>query len=303
MRWRPCGASARGNRLFYWHDGGADQANDLRKMANPTSTANYNSHLRAGGGSGRGLFIVLEGVDRAGKSTQVKRVVQHLESRGWPALAMAFPDRCTGVGMLIDDYLRNHRTMSRQCLHLLFSANRWEQEHVLESFINSGTTIVCDRFAYSGAAYSHGAEDLDFDWCLRADNGLIRPDIVYQLGVEPQDCLHRGNFGKKKKKKETCAGAEIYERLEIAERVAQAYNLFHQSDNWVYISPPPPDAPADDDAAVEENQTNSPIRRKSTIQYVTREIQKHLDQFLSSIPQDRGTTTLPLRRLGDGDPW
>jgi len=40
--------------------------------------------------------------------------------------------------------------------------------------------MVCDRYAYSGVAYSV-AKGLDFDWCLGVDRGLVQPDLVLYL--------------------------------------------------------------------------------------------------------------------------
>jgi dTMP kinase len=54
------------------------------------------------------------------------------------------------------------------------------------SFINEqltkGVSIVCDRYWYSGVAYSI-AKGLDYDWCIQADHGLIIPDLVLYLSA------------------------------------------------------------------------------------------------------------------------
>ena len=43
--------------------------------------------------------------------------------------------------------------------------------------LESGTNVICDRYAYSGVAYSV-AKGLDFEWCLGADRGLVLPDLI-----------------------------------------------------------------------------------------------------------------------------
>nr|XP_061790744.1 thymidylate kinase-like isoform X4 [Nerophis lumbriciformis] len=53
----------------------------------------------------RGALIVLEGVDKAGKTTQCKKLVQALQQIGHPAEMMRFPDRSTTIGKLISAYL------------------------------------------------------------------------------------------------------------------------------------------------------------------------------------------------------
>ncbi|XP_070765161.1 thymidylate kinase isoform X4 [Enoplosus armatus] len=53
----------------------------------------------------RGALIVLEGVDKAGKTTQCKKLVQALQQSGRPVEMMRFPDRTTTIGRLISAYL------------------------------------------------------------------------------------------------------------------------------------------------------------------------------------------------------
>lgn len=85
---------------------------------------------------------------------------------------MNFPDRTTPIGKMINDFLTQKIELSHQAIHLLFSANRWEKSKFIEETLEKGTHIVCDRYWYSGAAYS-SAKGLDFEWCLTPDKGLI----------------------------------------------------------------------------------------------------------------------------------
>ena len=80
----------------------------------------------------RGAFIVLEGTDRSGKSTQCARLVTALNAAGVPAELWRFPDRTTSVGQMLDAYLRGtpEGDADDAAVHLLFSANRWEKRCV-----------------------------------------------------------------------------------------------------------------------------------------------------------------------------
>lgn len=78
----------------------------------------------------RGCFILFEGVDRCGKTTQARRLVETLTQRGQPTVFMRFPDRETTIGAQIDAYLRNAADLDDHAVHLLFSANRWEKRCV-----------------------------------------------------------------------------------------------------------------------------------------------------------------------------
>jgi dTMP kinase len=86
----------------------------------------------------RGRFIVFEGLDRSGKSTQVENLAKKLEENGRRAVVKKFPgrreawrpaltpDRTTAIGKMIDAYLQNANELDDHAIHLLFSANRWE---------------------------------------------------------------------------------------------------------------------------------------------------------------------------------
>lgn len=97
-------------------------------------------------GSSRGALIVLEGCDRAGKTTQCRKLVTALNEAGLPAVGLHFPgslsfiltllplfttyspttDRTTPLGKQIDSYLKQEQQLDDRAIHLLFSANRWE---------------------------------------------------------------------------------------------------------------------------------------------------------------------------------
>lgn len=79
----------------------------------------------------RGALIVLEGLDRSGKTSQSTRLLKYLDGLGYPAESFRFPDRNTGVGQMISSYLTNKSQLDDHAIHLLFSANRWEKRYVL----------------------------------------------------------------------------------------------------------------------------------------------------------------------------
>lgn len=76
----------------------------------------------------RGFFIVLEGLDRSGKSTQVKKTREYFESLNLPVKCLEFPDRTTATGKLIDLYLKKKLSLNDQTIHLLYTTNRWEKK-------------------------------------------------------------------------------------------------------------------------------------------------------------------------------
>lgn len=87
----------------------------------------------------RGAFILFEGVDRSGKSTQAALLVEYFKDK---SALVRFPDRTTSIGHLINSYLQSSANLSDQTIHLLFSANRWEASDSLTSKLLSGQSLV-----------------------------------------------------------------------------------------------------------------------------------------------------------------
>ena len=87
--------------------------------------------------------------------------------------------------------------MSDKDVHLLFASNRWEVKDTLVNDLLTGTNLVCDRYAFSGTSYTSAKEvpGLDFEWCLKADEGLIEPDLVVYIDVDMTTISTRAGFG------------------------------------------------------------------------------------------------------------
>ncbi|GMS84402.1 hypothetical protein PENTCL1PPCAC_6577, partial [Pristionchus entomophagus] len=174
----------------------------------------------------RGAFIVLEGLDRSGKTTQAKKLAEWLKYRGERVELMRFPDRDEPFGKVIDAYLKKEIELtSKQALHLAFSADRWEKAKKIESLVDSGTYIVCDRYCYSGVAYSI-ASDLDEKWVKCADIGLPRPDIILRFDVEAQVAAQRGGFGD-----ERLECSELQKRVSI-----EMKKLAERDERWKIVN-------------------------------------------------------------------
>lgn len=129
-----------------------------------------------------------------------------LDSGPW----LTSPDRTTGIGKTIDAYLTSSLSLPAQVIHLLFSANRWEVMLEVRGLLKAGTTVLIDRYAYSGAAYSaaKGIEGLDLMWAWAADVGLPRPDVIIFLDLKEEEAAQRADWG-----------AERYETKEMQRAV------------------------------------------------------------------------------------
>jgi dTMP kinase len=94
----------------------------------------------------RGVFILFEGVDRCGKTTQSQLLASHLnKDPKTPTELIRFPDRTTTIGQIIDSYLKSKSDLNDHSIHLLFSANRWEQKKFIEDSLAAGKTLVSKK--------------------------------------------------------------------------------------------------------------------------------------------------------------
>tara|TARA_B110000208_G_C11565883_1_gene357104 strand:+ start:36 stop:707 length:672 start_codon:yes stop_codon:yes gene_type:complete len=155
--------------------------------------------------SRRGAFIVLEGGDRCGKSTHSRSLVARLRGEGAAVERMHFPDRSTRIGATIDAYLTGGCELDDAAVHLLFASNRWEARETLLGHLAAGTSVVCDRYAFSGVAFSAAKPRaaLSVEWCKAADAGLPAPDLIVCLDLDVADAASRQSFGEERYERET----------------------------------------------------------------------------------------------------
>lgn len=143
-----------------------------------------------------GKFIVFEGIDGAGKTTQMDLLARRLRERGAPVLCTREPGG-TEVGarlreILLDPACRNldHRTEA-----FLYAADR--AQHVHEKILpalHRGDTVLCDRFYYSTLAYQGWGRGMDMEFIASLNelaSGGLTPDMVVLLDIDAEDGLAR----------------------------------------------------------------------------------------------------------------
>ena len=166
--------------------------------------------------SKRGLFILFEGIDRSGKSTQCELLVKYLrKNKKLDISHLKFPDRSTNTGKLINQYLLNRSTeIDDGLIHILFSANRREKTLEMEGNLLNGKHLIVDRYAYSGVAYTAAKGTLELDLCFSPDKGILAPDIIVYLNITPKEAKKRNDYGK-----------ERYEEYIFQEKVHKVYGV------------------------------------------------------------------------------
>jgi len=140
----------------------------------------------------RGYFILFEGLDKMGKSTQIQLLHEKLNSMNISNAVYAFPNRTTPIGQLLDKYLKKEIELDTRSAHMMFVANRWEFYDEMKRKLDDGITLLVDRYSDSGIVYSCAnnesltfsetmtSEDTDFiSRVIHRENGLLWPDLAF----------------------------------------------------------------------------------------------------------------------------
>ena len=172
----------------------------------------------------RGLLIVLEGIDQCGKTTISKLLKNKLEELNLKTIIQTFPDKSTLIGNIINSYLQGNTKLSPQESHLLYSLNRHEKKNFMEEKLYNGYNIICDRYIFSGIAYSL-ANGLDYTFCLNTEQYLIKPDLIFYFDISITET------NKRRKSLKT----DIYETSNFQTKVKEAYSKIKNKD-WIIIS-------------------------------------------------------------------
>ena len=143
--------------------------------------------------SSTGLFVTFEGVEGAGKSTQIQRVRQRLESDGIPASVTREPGG-DSIAEQIRSLLLTGEMEARAELLLFLASRAQNVERVIRPKLANGEVVLCDRFIDSSVAYQGVARGLGRDEVARLNEfatGGLSPDITLLLDLNPEIGLAR----------------------------------------------------------------------------------------------------------------
>lgn len=161
---------------------------------------------------------MIEGLDGAGTTTQVRRLVEHLNARGQRAHATREPSDGP-VGKLLREMLAGGHAIEGQAISqstfgLLFAADRLDHlQREVEPKLAAGTWVVSDRYYHSSLAYQ--GTGADRDWITMLNARARKPDITVFLKVKPEVAAER----------RVAAGRtqELFEDLQMQREVDAGY--------------------------------------------------------------------------------
>ena len=158
-------------------------------------------------------FIVFEGIDGSGTSTQIKRLVESNPSRFF---ATAEPTT-NETGKFLRRMLCGEFAVDEKTASYLFAADRCEHiygKNGVEELIKNGKTVVSDRYFFSSLAYQSVSCGKDLPRLLNSPFPL--PEYLFYFKIDPEVSLKRVDSRNGQK--------EIYEKIDIQKKIAKLYD-------------------------------------------------------------------------------
>lgn len=144
----------------------------------------------------RGRFIVLEGGEGAGKSSQIAAVAAWLQARGRTVRTTREPGGTPLAeairAVVLGDWPEGVPPLSE--LLLIFAARAAHLQNLIEPALAAGVDVVCDRFVDASYAYQGRGRGLDLGAIATLEALVVaarQPDLVLLLDIDPQDGLRR----------------------------------------------------------------------------------------------------------------
>ncbi len=184
----------------------------------------------------RGWFIVFEGTEGTGKSTQVKLLVDRLRSLGMPVVTTREPGG-TAIGERIRELILSEDSdaIDPRTEALLHTAARAQHvADVIRPALERGEVVISDRFADSTLAYQGGGQGLPIDSLLalqRFATHRVEPDIRVFLDLPVEIALERRHAEPETTNRIDRESIEFHRRVESAFR----QRIASEPDLWVIV--------------------------------------------------------------------
>ena len=180
-----------------------------------------------------GKFIVFEGLDGSGQSTQASKLVDYLNRRtekfelGRPEAHSTKEPTNNLIGGLIRGQLTNNWKTGPECLQLLFAADRAHHlEKEIMPILERGGIVVSDRYFFSTIAYG-SLEIPDWQWLKDINKHFLLPNLTFFLKVSPKVCLQRIKHNRFE--------MELFEKEEALTKIWQGYERLAKEFKNTYI--------------------------------------------------------------------
>ncbi|MCL5009363.1 MAG: dTMP kinase [Candidatus Parvarchaeota archaeon] len=204
----------------------------------------------------QGKLLVIEGIDGAGKSTQIKFIKSVLESSGFKTIIFSYPDKNSDYGKIIHSSIEGNKALTIGEQFLLYILDMVKDTGSIKKALESGSIVIADRYFFSTIAYQGSVgfgvgKSVDIIKTL----GLNMPSMVFYLDIPVEMAIKRKQLQKGEEK------TDMFEKnAELLERARKQYISMADSkllcDNWVFI-----------DASLQAQEVSAKI--KETLKTVT----------------------------------
>ena len=167
----------------------------------------------------KGRFIVFEGIDGSGKSTQIKSISKQLETQGLK-IYTTFEPTDGPVGSLIRQMLLGEIATDQRTIASLFAADRTDhltnQKNGIKQKVDQGGIVLCDRYYFS--SYAYHAQYIDMEWVIHTNSlnaEILKPDLTIFIDVDPEICFKRIKLSR--------TDFEMYEQIDVMKNVRINY--------------------------------------------------------------------------------
>jgi dTMP kinase len=158
-----------------------------------------------------GVFIVIEGLDGSGKTTQANLLATEL-AKTRKVWLTAEPSQGKIGRFIRKCCLYEDKRLPIEAEALLFAADRIEHlQAEIKPALDAGKVVICDRYTYSSLAYQ-GSGGLSVDWIKTINARALQPDFAIFIDVSPEKVIER--LQRKK---------SVMETLETQQKVREVY--------------------------------------------------------------------------------
>lgn len=182
----------------------------------------------------KGKFIVFEGTDGSGKSTQMKMLAKYLAGKGVPCFSTREPTD-SPFGALLRSCLTGRVETDEHTIAAMFAADRLD--HInngvngIKKKLLGGETVLCDRYYFSSFAYNGGFVPLE--WVVELNRPAmeaLRPDLVVYLDLPPEDGMKRVA-----RRGETDRYETLEKQKKIHDNYLEVFKRFGEEENIVIV--------------------------------------------------------------------
>jgi dTMP kinase len=184
----------------------------------------------------KGRFIVFEGIDGSGKSTQISTLKKHIsEDLGLKCFETREPTD-SPIGSLIHNIMTGRIKTDNRAIASLFAADRIDhltnENDGLCAKIQNGISVISDRYYFS--SYAYHSVDMDMELVISENKictQLLKPDCTIFIDIPPELAMERISAGRD--------SSELFETLErltlVRENYMKAFSLMKDSEKVIII--------------------------------------------------------------------